>query len=339
MLKPWQFRGELGTVEWPDDLLGPNFWIPQSSLIWDLPKELKEYVGRVTDSGKRFYQKVKRKPAPMIVGDKDVDPDAAHALLFAIDRQDELENAIKAAKEHLTDPLMLWLQERKRSLVKSMQAVVVAEQGELYDAANKEPWQVKLSKMTNEHIDHLSFIFRTVMARIDAVATKADDVEIIRPTYKEAIVRPEERDDKVIFPNAPSVSFLKIDDSLKKDAPKKMCQALLALHHQGRVLSTAWANLPPKEDPNWGSVWNVVAAALTLTYRLIDLVWIERQKNLPKEEEARLVAWLQEKKEVVSELQLAILKSLILPTLDERTIKIDNSGNLFELIKGKFVRL
>ena len=78
MLKLWKFRGKLGTVEWPDDLPGPNFWIPQSSLIWDLPKELKEYVGRVTDSGKRFYQKVKRKQAPMIFGDKDRTMKAYH---------------------------------------------------------------------------------------------------------------------------------------------------------------------------------------------------------------------------------------------------------------------
>lgn len=78
MLKLWKFRGKLGTVEWPDDLPGPNFWIPQSSLIWDLPKELKEYVRRVTDSGKRFYQKVKRKQAPMIFGDKDRTMKAYH---------------------------------------------------------------------------------------------------------------------------------------------------------------------------------------------------------------------------------------------------------------------
>ena len=78
MLKLWKFRAKLGTVEWPDDLPGPNFWIPQSSLIWDLPKELKEYVRRVTDSGKRFYQKVKRKQAPMIFGDKDRTMKAYH---------------------------------------------------------------------------------------------------------------------------------------------------------------------------------------------------------------------------------------------------------------------
>lgn len=151
-------------VEWPNDLLSPNYWRPDSNLISGLPKELKGRVGSVTESGIRFYQKVKHKPAPMISGDK-TDPDAIHALQFALDRQDELEHAIRPPKEHPTEPLMLWLQERKKSHVKSMQAVVVAEEGEMYDVANKAPWEIKLAKMTNEHVEHLRFIFRTVMAR------------------------------------------------------------------------------------------------------------------------------------------------------------------------------
>lgn len=326
----------LAPVKWPEDLLGPNYWVPKASLLWDLPKELKEQVGRVTDSGKRFYQKVKHQPAPMIFGDKDVDPDAVHALLFALDRQEELGNGITAAKEHSTESLMLWLQERKKSHVRSMQAVVIAEEGEMYDEANKEPWEGKLSKMTNEHVEYLRFIFRTVMARIDTVRTKAEDVEIIQPTYKEAIVKLEEG---AIFslPNAPSVSFWKIDESLNKDAPLKMCQALLALYHQGRVLSAGWANLPLTKQKHFTSMWAATVRAMTLTIRHVDLVWIERRKGLPKEEEERLLAWLQAKKDAAADLRLSLVRFQLSPKFDGRTVKFDNSGNTSVLENGEYL--
>ena len=97
----------LEPVECPKDLLGPNYWKPDSKLLWDMPKAIKEDVGRVSESCVRFYQKVKRQQAPMIRGDID-DPDAIHALKFALDRQDELENAIKPPNEHMTEPLMVW---------------------------------------------------------------------------------------------------------------------------------------------------------------------------------------------------------------------------------------
>lgn len=246
----------LAPVKWPEDLLGPNYWVPKASLLWDLPKELKEQVGRVTDSGKRFYQKVKHQPAPMIFGDKDVDPDG--------------------------------------------------------------------------------FIFRTVMARIDTVRTKAEDVEIIQPTYKEAIVKLEEG---AIFslPNAPSVSFWKIDESLNKDAPLKMCQALLALYHQGRVLSAGWANLPLTKQKHFTSMWAATVRAMTLTIRHVDLVWIERRKGLPKEEEERLLAWLQAKKDAAADLRLSLVRFQLSPKFDGRTVKFDNSGNTSVLENGEYL--
>ena len=40
--------GRLEHVEWPKDLLGPNNWRLDSKLLWDLPDEIKERVGRDT---------------------------------------------------------------------------------------------------------------------------------------------------------------------------------------------------------------------------------------------------------------------------------------------------
>lgn len=100
----------------------------------------------------------------------------------------KFETAIKSPNEHVTESLTLWLQDRKKSHVKSMQAVVVAEK-EMYDEANKEPWEVKFGKMTNEHVDQLRFIFRTVEARIDFVPAGESDVEKIQSTFKEALVQ------------------------------------------------------------------------------------------------------------------------------------------------------
>ena len=48
----------------------------------------------------------------------------------------------------------------------------------------KNPWEVKLGKMTNEHVDQLRFIFRTVVARIDFFGVGESDVEKIQSTFK-----------------------------------------------------------------------------------------------------------------------------------------------------------
>lgn len=327
----------LKLVTWPKDLLGPNHWRPESNLVWHLPKELKETVGRVTESGIRFYQKVKHQKAPKIPGDK-TDPDAIHALKFALDRQDELEREIKAHNEYpteLTKSLLLWLQERKRTLVMSMYAVVVAEKGEMYDEANKEPWGLKLVKMTNEDVEYLRFIFRTVMARIDLVPAGKLDVDQIQPNYKEAIVQPEE-DSMVSFPPAPPVSYWKIDDSLMENPTLKMHQAQLALYHQGRVLSAVWAKMPDTEQEYSRPLFDVTVRALHLTIRNIDLVWMERQKGLPKEEEERLFVWLLERKNVAVDLRFALMEFQLPPELDRCIVKFDNSGMVYVLRNSGF---
>ena len=43
--------GRLEHVERPEDLLGPNYWRADSKLLWDLPDEIQEKVGRVAESG------------------------------------------------------------------------------------------------------------------------------------------------------------------------------------------------------------------------------------------------------------------------------------------------
>ena len=99
-------------------------------------------AGRVMDSAIRFYQKVTGSLALMLRGDTK-DLDTMHALKFA--RWDEHETAIEPRKEGLIELLMSWLQGRKRSLVGLMKAVVVAEEGKLYDdterALKNEYWE------------------------------------------------------------------------------------------------------------------------------------------------------------------------------------------------------
>lgn len=326
----------LERVEWPKDLLGQNYWIPDYTLLSGLPDELKGKVGRVTESGKRFYQKVKHLKAPMISGDK-IDPDAIHALQFALDRQDELEDAIKTSNEHPTDSLMLWLQERKKSHVKSMHAVVVAKEGEMYEKANNEPWEMKLAKMTDENVEHLRFIFRTVMARIDIVPPKISDEEKIQPTYREVIVQPGGGlNTGIYFPPAPSTSFWKIDSSLMKNSSFEMRRAVSALYHQGRVFSAGRDNIPVIEQNPTPPVFDVTKRAMTLTVRSIDLVWSERQTNLPKGEEERLLNWLLERKNAAADLRLAFMQFQIPLEVYPFTVKIDGSGMIFVLRKGEY---
>lgn len=323
----------LERVKWPEDLLGPNHWRLDFNIFCDVPDDIKEQVKRVVDSSIRFYQKVKRQPAPMIHGDIG-DPDATHALEFALDRQDELETEIKQPNDHVTEKVLVWLQERKKSFVKSMQAVVFAEGGEMYDEANRKPWEVKLGKMTNEHVDQLRFIFRTVMARINFVPTREPHIESIQSTFKEAIVEYEE-DSNIEFQAAPSYSFWKMDDSLMENSTLKMRQAALALYHHGRVLSASWANLPNIEkDPN---VFDMIIRAIHLTIRSIDLVWVERKQDLAKEEEERLLTRLRDCKDTVVGLRFKMIESQLPSTYDHHTVKIDNSGIILVMVKGEYL--
>ncbi|KAF6224618.1 hypothetical protein HO173_012961 [Letharia columbiana] len=325
----------LERLEWPEDLLGPNYWKPNSTLISELSQDFKGKVGRVTESCIRFYQKVNHQQAPMISGDKN-DPDAIHALQFAMNRQDELEKAIESPNEHPTQPLLLWLYERKRSLVKAMQAVVVAEEGEMYDLANKEPWKAKLADMTSEHVEHLRFIFRTVMARIDIVLGDKANVksEKIQPTPRVAIVQPGVTG--INFPTAPSVSFWKIDNSLMENSTLEMRQAALATYHQGRVMSAGRNNIPVTEPKPLPPVFNVTVRAMSLTIRSIDLVWVERQGGLPKAKERRLLAWLRERKNAAVDLRFAFIEFHLPLELHRRTVQIDNFGLIFVSKKGKY---
>ena len=318
-----KYYNHLERVEWPEDLLGPNWWRPKHQLIWDLSKELQQTVGRVTASGIRFYQKVKHLPAPCIPGD-NTDPDTIHALLFALNRQDELETLIKASNEHQNEPLKEWLQDRKKSHVKSMQAVVVAEEGEMYDLANRQAWEVK---MTKGQVDHLRFIFRTVMARIDIAPAAAGewDAGKVQPICKEATVQVDKASD-IVFPGSPPVSFWK-DDALIENSDLKIRQAAMALYHQGRVLSACWARLGGITP---SAVMEVAIRAMHLTMRSIDLVWIRRQQDLPKEEEERLLAWLRERKTLTVELRFALIAYHLPTKLYDRKIKIDYSGAIFE---------
>ncbi|CAD6590177.1 MAG: hypothetical protein ASARMPRED_004602 [Alectoria sarmentosa] len=331
-----KFYEHLQRVEWPKDLPGPNYWIPDYTLLSGLPKAVKARVHNITTSGTRFYQKAKRLPAPMISADKS-DPDAIHALKVALVHQDELENAIKPPNEHPADSLMLWLQERKRSLVKSMLAVVIAEEGEMYDEANRDPWEVKLVRMTDEHVEFLRFIFRTVMARIDIVPAENPNDEKIKPMYKEVVLQPGGGINVgIFFPPAPSVSFWKIDDSLMENATPKMRQAASALYHQGRVLTAARKNLPVIEQKPFPPVFDVTIRAMYLTIRSIDLVWTERKEGLVKEEEQRLLVWLLERKNAAVDLRLAFLQFHIPLELYPFTLTITNSGVISVLEKGEY---
>ena len=319
----------LQDVKWPEDLLGPNYWRPDYTITWDVPENIKEQVKMVAESSVRFYQKVKRQPAPMIRGD-NADPDATHALEIALNRQDELETAIKPLNDHVIEKVMMWLQERKKFLVKSMQAVVVAERGEMYDEASKRPWEVKLGKMTIEHVDQLRFIFRTVMARIDLDLMGKPHIEEVQSTFDTAIVQYQEN---IQFPAAPCGSSWKIDDSLMENSTLKMRQAALALYHHGRVLSATWANLANMDK----ELWDLIIRAVVLTIRSIDLIWIERKQDLAKEEEKRLLARLRECKDTVVGLRFNMIDSQLSAAYHHHTVKIDNSGRIFVKENGEFL--
>lgn len=324
----------LEPVEWPKDLLGPNYWRPDSKLVWDMPNEIKEGVGRVTRSCIRFYQKVKHQQAPMIPGDVD-DPDAIHALNFALDRQDELEKAVELPNEHITEALITWLRERKRSLVKSMQAVVVAEKGDMYDEATTEPWEVKLAEMTNEHVDRLRFIFSTVMARIDFVAKTESRDEEIQPTFHEVIIVVKKESDIDFLP-APSESCWKIDDSLMENSTLKMRQAGLALYHHGRVLGATWPKLWNNEQESFLTNFRIIIRAMNLMIRNIDSIWVERRQDLPKEEEKGLLVQLRELKDTAIKLSFTLIRFPLPTEYDKRTVKIDSFGFMSVKDKDKY---
>lgn len=341
MRRPTKMRthyDHLEHVEWPKDLLGPHYMRPDPTLLRDLPdlpKEIREDVDRVTESNIRFYQKVKNQPAPMIRGDT-YDPDAIHALKIAIDRLDELER-ITPPNERATKSLMMWLRLRKTCLVKSMHAVVVAEKGEMYDEANKEPWEVKFWGMPYEHVDQLRFIFRTVMARIDFVPRLESiyEKEKIQPTNHEAIIEMKENLE-VDSPAAPCGSFWKIDDSLIENSTLKMRQAMLALCQHGRVLGATWL-VWRNTKKNFSINLNIIIRAMCLTIRGIDLVWVERQQNMPKIEEERLLVRLRKWKDAVAQLRITLIVLQLSAEYDNRTVKIDNSGWIFVNEEGEFL--
>ena len=319
-------------VKWPEDLLGPNHWRPDYTIVCDVPENIKEHVKQVAESSVRFYQKVKHQPAPMIRGD-NADPDATHALAIALNRQDELETAIKQLNDDVTEKVMMWLQERKKSFVKSMQAVVTAERGEFYDKANRKPWEVKLGKMTSEHVDQLRFIFRTVMARIDFDPMGKSPIEEIQSTLEAVIIQYEENSE-IQFHAAPCGSSWKIDDSLMENSTLKMRQAALALYHHGRALSASWANMPNiVKEPE---LFDTIIRAVYLTIRSIDLVWVERKQDVAKEEE-RLLAWLRECKDTVVYLRFDLIDSQLSAAYDHHTVKIDNYGMIFVKENGEYL--
>ena len=322
----------LKRVEWPKDLPGPNHWRLDPNLS-GLSNELKEMAGLAAESAIRFYQKAKGSPAHMLRGDTK-DPDTIHALKIALDRQDELETAIKPPTERLTELLMSWLQERKRSLFRSMKAVVVAEEGELYDNTNKELWNVKLGKMTDEQVEHLRFIFRCVMDRVDAVRVEFRDWKGITPRYLAktkvfdlgvpCAMRREQKD-----------PFWKIEDSVMESLTSKAREAALALYHQGRVFNRAWFKmLATHEDEIPTSI--VIERALNLVLQNIDLVWMERPKGWSKEEEESLFDWLVEKKSFAGEYRLYWTERHISHDLCGQTIKFDTKGMIFVMKKDKF---
>ena len=323
----------LKRVEWPKDLPGPNHWRLDQNLS-GLSNELKEMAGFATESAIRFYQKVKGSPAPKIRGDTK-DPDTIHALKIALDRQDELETAIKPPKERLMELLMSWLQERKRSLFRSMKAVVVAEEGELYNDTNRELWNVKLGKMTDEQVEHLRFTFRCVMDRIDTVRVENRKLKGITPGYM--VSKP-----KVFNPKEPCAifreqkdPFWKMEDSIMESLTSKAHEAALALYYQGRVFNGAWAKmLATNKDETPTST--VIERALNLVLQNIDLVWIERPKGWSKEEEGRLSDWLIEKKISAGVHRFFWTESHISNDLCGQTIQFDAEGWIFVMKKRKF---
>ena len=328
----------LKRVEWPKDLLGPNHWKLDPNLS-DLSKELKEMAGRVTASAIRFYQKVKGRPANRILGDT-TDPDTIHALKFALDRQDELETVIKPPKERLTELLMSWLQERKKSLVKSMEVVVVAEEGEMYDDTNREPWNMKIAKMTDEQVENLRLVFRRVMARIDAGPEGILQSEEIRSSYQ-AKTKVKKQGEMIAMPVEPKDPTWKIEESIMGNPTSKARKAALALDYQGRVFNVAWARMLATEDDALGEdvtlpLFAVISRALYLVMRNIDLVWMERPKGGSEEEEERLFTWLLEMKTAAMWYRLYWTEYQISPALNGKTVKFDNNGMSFIMENGVF---
>ena len=322
----------LKRVEWPKDLPGPDHWKLDPNLS-GLSNELKESADRATESAIRFYQKASGSPAPTLLGDTE-DPDTIHALKIALDRQDELEKAIKPPTEKLTELLMSWLQERKKSLLMSMEAVVLAEEGELYDDTNRKLCNMKVGKMTDEQVEHLRFIFRCVMDRVDVLRVEERDGEGITPgcRAKTKVFKPEEI---CAMPGAQRDYFWKIKDSIMGSLTSKAQDAALALYHQGRVFNGAWAKmLATDEDQNPTST--VLERALNLVLQNIDLVWMERPKGWSKEEEERLSDWLIEKKSVAGTHRLCWTERHIPHNLREQTIEVSTEGAILVEKNGKF---
>ena len=328
---PRQYE-HLKRIEWPKDLPGPNHWKLDPNLS-DLSKELKEMAGRVSDFAIRFYQKVKGSPAPKVRGDTD-DPDTIHALKFALDRQDELETLIKPPKEKLTELLMSWLQERKRSLVRSMEVVVIVEEGELYDDSDRWLWNAKPGEMIDEQVEHLRLMFRCVMDRVDAIQVEKRNWKGITERYmaKTVVI---EQGRLCAMPVEQKNPFWRIEDSIMGSLTSKAREAALALYYQGRAFNGAWAKmLVTDEDEIPTSI--VIERTMNLVLQNIDLVWIERPKGWSKEEEERLSDWLIERKSAAGKCRLCWTERHISPDLYGQTIQIDTKGMIFVMKKGKF---
>lgn len=324
----------LKRVEWPKDLPGPNHWKLDPNLS-GLSKDLKEMAGRVTNSAIRFYQKAKGTAAPMVLGDT-IDPDTIHALKIALDRQDELDTAIRPPRERLTELLMSWLQERKKSLVKSMEAVVVVEEGELYDDTDREPWNMKIGKMTDEQVENLRFIFRRVTDRIDAVRVEQHHWKGITPGYTDKTKVLHKKGGMSLMPTGQKAPCWKIEESIMGSLTSEAREAALALYHQGRVFEAAWAKMLATDENENIPVSIVIGRALNLVMQNIDLVWIKRPKGWSMEEEERLFNWLTLKKSVAVLYRLFWTEHHISPQLDGQTIKFDTRGRIFVMEKGEF---
>ena len=311
-------------MKWPDDLLGDL--IPKDQPLSDLPHELKETLELVIKSALRFDEVVKRQRAPKISG-YIIDLAAIRALRSAMNRQDELEIAIKMTEHHPTEPLLLWLRERKKSYVKSMQAVVVAEEGEMYDEASKQLWEVKLSEMTDKQVDRLRVIFRTARARISLVVEGEEEIEKVEPDLKTKVTIPGA--DKPNFLRPPlSVSFWKIDKSLMEGSTTKMRRAASALYHQGRVLTAGRNKMPVNPPEPVPRIFLVVMRAMILTIRSVELVWAERQVDLPEEEERRLLLWLRERKDAAVDVQLALTELYLPIEYSQNSVRIYHSKKI-----------
>ena len=323
-------------VQWPDELPDPDYWKPNFTTNLGWPEEIRAMIGRVTESGVQFCQKVKQQQTPITSGDEN-DPDAIHALLFTIDRLGELATALeqRSRLEYGMMSVVRWLLERQDSLFWSMQAVVIAEEGELYDSAGEKVWKTKSVEMVRDHFDRLKFIFRGVMARIDIAPARNWDNELIQPNHKEVIV--QHSLGKVCFPPAPSTSFWEMDHSMMDKSSSEMRRAVAALLNQGRVLSTGRNNITATEQKPFPPVFEVTMRATELVIRIIDTVWQDRPHYQPKAVEERLFAWLRERKNVAVDFRIAFLAFLIPLEFYEQTIKIDSSGKMYVLENGVYL--